>query len=154
MNTAKKINPAKRRKARRFALQAIYQWQLTGHGVNVIANEFANEPGMEKADTEYFQDLLQGVIAEHAMLDQHLQPLLDRPVPELDPIELAILRMGAYELAQHVEIPYRVVINEAVELAKAFGAADGHKYINGVLDRVAKKIRPEALIPSPSKGEG
>ncbi len=100
---------------------------------------------MDKTDIDYFKELLQGIPAHCVNLDQHLQPLLDRPADELDPIELAILRIGAYELMQRPDIPYRVAINEGVELAKAFGAADGHKYVNGVLDKLARQLRSKEM---------
>lgn len=136
-----KINPHMRRKARRLALQAIYQWQIAGQTLNDIALQYNEDENMPKADATYFQELLKNIPPQCDQLDEQLVPFLDRPVKELDPIELAVLRMGAYELCQRLEIPYKVAINEAVELAKTFGAADGYKYVNGVLNQLARKVR-------------
>lgn len=141
MTNKTKINPHMRRKARRLALQAIYQWQVAGQSLTDIALQYNEDENMPKSDGAYFHELLQNIPPRCEQLDAELIPFLDRPVVELDPIELAILRMGAYELCERLEIPYRVVINEAVELAKTFGASDGYKYINGVLNKLAHKIR-------------
>lgn len=140
-NNPKKINFAARHKARRFALQALYQWQIASHPVQEIAAQFAEERLMPKADVEYFQLLLHEIPAKVQALDEHFQPYLDRKLAELDPIELTVLRMAAYEMAERLEIPYRVVIDEAIELAKEFGAEDSYKYINGVVNQLAKKLR-------------
>jgi len=141
MNKPSKINIAARHKARRFALQALYQWQIANHSVHEIAAQFAEERLMPKADQAYFQELITEIPAKYLELDEYFKPFLDRSLAELDPIELAILRMAAYEMTVRLEIPYRVVINEAVELAKEFGAEDGYKYINGIVDQLAKKLR-------------
>ena len=131
----------KRSKSRSLATQAIYQWQVTGDNIGEIINGFlAEHPGGD-FQVDYFQDLVRGVSSQLDVLDHDLQPLLDRPVEEVDLVERAILRLGAYELAKHPEVPYRVVINEWVELAKTFGADKGHKYINGVLDKLAQTLR-------------
>lgn len=131
----------KRSKSRSLATQAIYQWQVTGDNIGEIINGFlAEHPGGD-FQLDYFQDLVRGVSSQLEVLDHDLQPLLDRPVEEVDLVERAILRLGAYELAKHPEVPYRVVINEWVELAKTFGADKGHKYINGVLDKLAQTLR-------------
>ena len=106
-----------------------------------IAAQFAEERLMPKADQAYFQELITEIPAKYLELDEYFKPFLDRSLAELDPIELAILRMAAYEMTVRLEIPYRVVINEAVELAKEFGAEDGYKYINGIVDQLAKKLR-------------
>ena len=131
----------KRSQSRRHAVQALYQWQMAGQDLSDIANQFLEEQDIRKFEVPYFQDLLQGVPQHLAELDQLLKPALDRAIDSVDPVERAVLRLGAYELAHHLEVPYRVVINEAVELAKLFGAEQGHKFVNGVLDRVAKKVR-------------
>ncbi len=132
----------KRSKSRSLATQAIYQWQVTGDNIGEIINGFlAEHPGGD-FQVEYFQDLVRGVPTHLDSLDDSLKPLLDRPVEEVDLVERAILRLGAYELLKHPEVPYRVVINEWVELAKTFGADQGHKYINGVLDKLAQVLRP------------
>ena len=132
----------KRSKSRSLATQAIYQWQVTGDNIGEIINGFlAENPGAD-FQIDYFQDLVRGVTTQLDVLDDGLKPLLDRPVEEVDLVERAILRLGAYELLKHPEVPYRVVINEWVELAKIFGADKGHKYINGVLDKLAQALRP------------
>jgi N utilization substance protein B len=137
-----KISSSARRRARRCAVQALYQWQVGGNDLNAIEAQFRAEPDNRKADFDYFHELLHQVPAHVSELDAHLTPLLDRPVPEVDPVERAILRLCSYELAHRLDIPYRVVINEGVDLAKRFGAEQGHKYINGVLDALARELRP------------
>lgn len=127
--------------ARKRAVQALYMWQMTGEDLSDIEGQFLSEHDMKNVDLKYFKELLHKVPAHVQELDDHLSPLLDRPFNELDPVECAIMRMGAYELQHRIDIPYRVVINEAVELAKTFGAEEGHKYVNSILDRVAKKLR-------------
>jgi len=141
MSSKNKFNPQARHKARRLLLQALYQWQLAQQPITEIAVQFAQDENMAKADSAYFQELLRAISAQCQTLDQQFEPFLDRPLQELDPIELTILRLGTYELVQRLEIPYRVVINEAVELAKTFGAEEGHKYVNGILDQVAQRVR-------------
>ncbi|MEW8260882.1 MAG: transcription antitermination factor NusB, partial [Candidatus Thiodiazotropha taylori] len=131
----------KRSQARRHAVQAIYQWQMAGQDVSDIANQFLEEQELSSFEVPYFQDLLQGVPCNLGQLDELLKPSLDRAIDSVDPVERAILRIGAYELQHKIEVPYRVVINEAVEMAKVFGAEQGHKFVNGVLDQVARKVR-------------
>ena len=131
----------KRSQARSHATQAVYQWQVTGQNVADIINDFLNEQNTAKFELDYFRDLVSGVPAQLTELDDALSPLLDRPVEEVDLVERAILRLGAYELYKHPEVPYRVVINEFVELSKVYGADQGHKYVNGVLDKLARKFR-------------
>jgi N utilization substance protein B len=131
----------KRSQARRHAVQALYQWQMAGQDLVDIANQFLEEEDINKFEIPYFQDLLHGVPTHLAELDALLKPALDRAIESVDPVERAVLRLGVYELTHHLEVPYRVVINEAVELAKVFGAEQGHKFVNGVLDQVAKKVR-------------
>ncbi len=131
----------KRSQARRHAVQAIYQWQMAGQDVSDIANQFLEEQELSSFEVAYFQDLLRGVPCNLGQLDELLKPSLDRAIESVDPVERAILRIGAYELQHKIEVPYRVVINEAVEMAKVFGAEQGHKFVNGVLDRVARKVR-------------
>ncbi|HYL70540.1 MAG TPA: transcription antitermination factor NusB [Candidatus Dormibacteraeota bacterium] len=127
--------------ARKLALQALYRWQLNACAWQELVNEFADDPDMARADDAYFRALIQGVCSEREALDAELAPLLDRKPVELDPIERALLLIGAYELRHRPDVPYRVVINEAVGLARRFGATDGHKYVNGVLDRAARLWR-------------
>lgn len=136
-----KSSPAARRKARRFALQALYQWQVSGSGLNDIEAEFRTDNDMSKVDVEYFHDILHGVPRDKSELDAKVLPFLDRRIDELTPVELAILRLGAFEMCHRIDVPYKVVINEAIELAKTFGATDGHKYVNGVLDKLAQRER-------------
>lgn len=132
----------KRSKSRSLATQAIYQWQVTGDDIGEIISGFLAEHTGGDFQVDYFQDLVRGMAMQLDSLDDALKPLLDRPVEEVDLVERAILRLGAYELLKHPEVPYRVVINEWVELAKTFGADKGHKYINGVLDKLAQVLRP------------
>ena len=139
---AKKPAKSPRRRAREFALQGLYQWRVGGQDEAAIEAHLADSDGFDKVDREFFVGLLRGVLAQHPSLQEQLQTYLDRPFAELSPIEACILLTGAYELVNCPETPYRVVINEAIELAKSFGGADGHKYVNGVLDKLAAKIRP------------
>lgn len=141
MNKKTKFNPHARRKARRLALQALYQWQVSNHLPTDIKMQFLQDQDVTKADVAYFEELLQNIVAQHKEIDAALEPFLTRPSAELDPVELSLLRIGLYELSNRLEIPYRVIINEAVELAKTFGATDGHKFVNGVLDKAAQAIR-------------
>ena len=127
--------------SRRLALQALYQWQMTGQTFSELRNQFASDEGYPDVDAEYFQQLLQGVLESAGELDTMLGEWLDRPVAQLDPVEHAVLLIGLQELRQHPEVPYRVVLNEGVELAKKFGATEGHKFINAVLDRAARSLR-------------
>ncbi len=131
--------------ARRLALQALYQWQVSGLGTADISAQFAEDQNLKGAERGYYEELLAQVPVHVNALDAHLQPLLDRPLHEVDPVERAILRIGAYELAYRKEIPYRVVINEAIELAKVFGGEQGHKYVNSILDGVAKTLRAQEV---------
>ena len=123
-------------------MQALYQWQMTGQDVAVIEAQFQDDQDMGKADVGYFQELLQQIPVRVKEIDAALTPFLDRPLPQVDPVELAILRIAGYELRYRLDVPYRVVINEAVEIAKKFGAEQGHRFINGVLDKAARQLRP------------
>ena len=144
-NKTAHANPSKNRtprhRAREFALQGLYQWLLNNEDAGAIEAHIREAHGFDKADAEHFDALLYGAIKEVAELRVGLAPLIDRAITELSPVEHAALLIGAYELKNHIEIPYRVVINEAVELTKSFGGIDGHKYVNGVLDRFAAKVR-------------
>jgi len=144
---AVKRAPAKsaRRRSRENAVQALYQWLLTGEEPAVIDAHMREQAGFDKCDTKHFDALLNGCVHEAADLDAVLSRHVDRKTTELSPIEHAILMIGAYELKHCVDIPYRVAINEAVELAKSFGGTDGHKYVNGVLDRAAGDLRPKEV---------
>jgi len=132
---------ARRRRARHYAMQALYQWYMAGAQLNVIEAEFRSDYDFDKVDGEYFSAILHGVAADADGLDETFAPLLDRALNDLDPIEHTLLRMGTWELRERIDVPYKVVINEAVALAKKFGATDGHKYINGVLDKLARALR-------------
>lgn len=135
------MNPVARRNARRYVLQAMYQWQIAGTAIPDIEAEFLNYHIDKKLDLSYFKELLHGIPRCQHELDQTMQPYLGRPLQEIDPIELAVLRLAIYELVKRLDVPYRVIINEALELTKKFGSVEGHKFVNGVLDRVAKKTR-------------
>ncbi|MBA2077592.1 transcription antitermination factor NusB [Rhodanobacter sp. PCA2] len=135
------IDLAARSRARRRALQALYAWQLSGSHMNAVIEQFRHEQDMEVADLDYFEDLLRGVEMHVDALDAALRPYLDREVAEVDPIERAALRLAAYELKYRLDVPYRVVINEAIEVTKRFGADHGHSYVNGVLDKLAAQLR-------------
>ena len=141
--------------SRRLALQALYQWQMTGQSFPELRNQYASDEGYAEVDPDYFQQLLQGVIDDSAALDAMIGGWLDRPVAQLDPVEHAVLLLGVEELRAHVEVPYKVVLNECVELTKKFGATDGHKFINAVLDRAARQLRaaeqPATARRSPGK---
>ena len=132
---------AERRKARHYGMQALYQWHMAGAAVSDIEAEFRTDYDFSYVDLEYFQSLLHKIPACLDELDEALEPLLDRKLKDLDPIELTLLRMGMYELTWRIDVPYKVVINEEVALAKKFGATDNHKYVNGVLDKAARQLR-------------
>ena len=134
--------PSKRSWARRCAAQALYQWQMTGQDPAIIASEFLADQDLLKADSGYFRELVHETPKCVAEIDAALEPFLDRPLVQVDPVEQAILRIGGYELMQRPDIAYRIVINEAVELAKLFGAEQGHRFVNGVLDKLAHVARP------------
>ena len=134
-----------RSQSRRRALQALYQWEITADDVRDIDAQFLATQDMSKADVGYFQELLHAIPAALTEIDAELQPCLDRDVSRLDPIERNVLRIAAHELRERKDIPYRVIINEAVELTKTFGAEQGHKFVNGVLDAVARQLRPSEV---------
>lgn len=136
------IDPVARTRARRRALQALYAWQMSGSSANEVVSQFAHEQVREVADLAYFEDLVHGVAKHRAALDEALLPFLDRDIAVVDAIELAVLRIAAYELQHRPDVPYRVVINEAIESVKRFGAEHGHTYVNGVLDHAAAQWRP------------
>lgn len=140
----KRLNPALRRKARQMAMQALYQWELSSSSLVGIEREFYEDNDMTKVDVDYFSELLHQVPVMKTELDDVIKPLLDRDMSELTPVELTILRLSGYELLKRPDVPYRVIINEGVELAKTFGATDGHKYVNGILDKLAGEVRLEA----------
>jgi N utilization substance protein B len=131
-----------RRRAREYALQGLYQWQLAGNAPVAIARHLAEDEHFDKADAEYFRALLDGTIADAEALKVAIAPALDRRVEALSPVERGILLLAAWELKHAPDVPFKVVINEAIELAKAYGGTDGYKYVNGVLDKLAPALRP------------
>ena len=135
-----KVSP--RRRARELALQGIYSWQMTQNQVDQIELALATSNDMKKVDMNYFQLLLRGVVRNASGLDATVKPYLGRLPEELDPIEKAILRLATFELTEQVDVPYKVIINEAIELAKSFGAEESHKFVNGALDKAIKTLRP------------
>lgn len=134
-----------RHKARRAAVQALYQWQLTQQEPGEIEDHFILDHEMSDVDIDYFHLLIREIPLHRHELDDHIIPNLDRDLSEVDPVELACLRIGAYELEFCLEIPYRVILNEAVELSKTFGAEHGYKYVNAILDRVASTLRAQEI---------
>ena len=132
---------ARRRKARHYGLQALYQWTLSGASPSDIEAEFRVDNDFQHTDGEYFNALLCGVIADVEALELVFEPALDRGLDDLDPIERNLLRLGTFELRDRIDVPYKVVISEAVALAKKFGATDSHRYINGVLDKISRELR-------------
>ena len=137
----KKTGTAQRKKARKLILQALYQWQISGSSIAQVEAEFRSDNDFDKIDAEYFKSVFREIPKMVTELDRDIEPFLDRPVSDVDPIEMNLLRMGVFELKHRVDVPYRVVINEAVELAKMFGGTDGHKYINSILDKLSLRLR-------------
>jgi N utilization substance protein B len=135
-----KPTPATRHKARHFALQAIYQWTMTGDSATDIESQFEEDQPLGNADREYMHSLIEGVIGKSEELDRTFEPFLNRPLKDLDVIDKSILRLGTYELMYRKDVPYRVVINESIMLAKEFAEKDSHKFVNGVLDKVVHSL--------------
>ena len=148
-----------RRRAREFALQGIYQWQYTGDPASQVLKNLSELEDFTEADLEFLGEQLRGTIAEAASLREKIEPLADRKWQDLSPIERGILMLAGWELMHKQDIPYRVTINEAIELGKTFGGTDGHKYVNGVLDRLAADVRadevaaPRTAKPRRKKGK-
>ena len=142
---------AKRRVARTLLMQAVYQWQIAKQNLNDIEAQFQVDNDFSGVDGEYFSEGLRAIAHQVTELDELFAEYLDRNVSDLDPVELAILRLAAWEFSQRIDVPYRVVLNEGIELAKTFGATDGHKYVNGVLDKLANRLR-SAEISAFKKG--
>jgi len=140
-NSPRKVTTSQRKRARKLVLQALYQWQLGQSSISQIEAEFRTDNDFSKVDTGYFEEVFRTIPKSTSELDQQYEVLLDRALEDVDPIELAILRIGTYEMMHRVDVPYRVVLNEAVELAKEFGGTDGHKYVNSVLDKLGNKLR-------------
>lgn len=131
----------RRKRSRNLLVQAMYQWQLAGADLNRIEAEFHTDNDMSRVDAEYFSELLHGIPSHLDTIDAAFEPFLDRKLSELDPVSLAILRLSTYEFLYRIDVPYKVVINEGVNLTKSFGPTDAHKYVNGVLDKVAGRTR-------------
>ncbi len=145
-----KLQAARRTRARRLAMQALYQWDMSGNTLSDIEVQFLEDEDFSKADKAYFHELLHEVPARLDEVEQAFETYLDRPLDEIDPVERAVLRMATYELLARIDVPYRVVINESVNLAKKFGAEQAYRYVNGVLDQTARKLR---AVEHP-KGQG
>ena len=143
------VNPAMRHKARHFAMQAIYQWQLTGDSAAEIERQFLEDQPVQGADLDYMHDLILGTVANCDTVDAAFSPFLSRPLDDLDQVDKAILRLSTFELLYRQEIPFRVVINESIVLAKEFAEKDSHKFVNGVLDKVVRSIREEKQAQTP-----
>lgn len=137
------MKPSPRRKARELAVQAVYSWQLSKNSVVDVESNFLVDNASRRFDIEYFQQLFRGATSRLEEMDAAIAPHVDRPIADIDHVEKSILRVAIYELSDCKDVPYRVVINEAIELAKSFGADDSHKFVNGVLDKAVKKLRPE-----------
>ncbi|KGJ91354.1 transcription antitermination factor NusB [Colwellia psychrerythraea] len=137
------MKPSPRRKARELAVQAVYSWQVSKNPINDVEVNFITDNSKRRFDIEYFQLLFRGVTANVGSIDDAIIPYVDRPLDDIDQVEKAILRVAVFELKDCTDVPYRVVINEAIELAKSFAADDSHKFVNGVLDKAVKLIRPE-----------
>ena len=140
-NPAKIQKPSMRKKARRYAVQGIYQWHLSGNAIKDIELQFLESINAKKVDIEYFQEILVNTLTSITEIDELLIPILDRDFEEVNPVELAVLRLAGYELMSRLDVPYKVVINEALELTKTFGASEGHKFVNGILDKLARQLR-------------
>jgi N utilization substance protein B len=139
------VKPSARRKARELAVQAIYSWQMSKNPVEQIELSIITSNNMQKVDTDYFLEILRAVVRNTAELDIKIKPYLGRLPEELDPVEKAILRVATYELVERLDVPFKVVINESIELAKSFGAEESHKFVNGVLDKAIKTLRKHEL---------
>ncbi len=137
------LKPSPRRKARELAVQAVYSWQISQNSVTDVEVNFIADNSKRRFDIEYFQLLLRGVTTNMSDIDEAISPYVDRPLDDIDQVEKAILRVAVFELKDCTDVPYRVVINEAIELAKSFAADDSHKFVNGVLDKAVKLVRPQ-----------
>jgi len=143
-----------RARARRYAMQALYQWDLSGTDLPVIRRQFLEAEDFTRTDQAYFVELLSKIPNQVDVVDENISAFIDRPIAQLDPVERAILRIGIYELLYRLDIPFRVIINEAVQLSKKFGAEQGHAFVNGVLDKAAHKIRTAECKQSGRKAAG
>ena len=135
------MKPAERRRARQFAVQAVYQWQLTDAAVGTIIDQFSEDQDLSKTDVPYFKELLAGVINRSETLDEKLAPYLSRKLTDVDKVDIAILRIAMYELTYRTDVPHKVVLNEAIELAKDFATDESYKFVNGVLDKALRSLK-------------
>ncbi len=140
------MKPIARRLARQYALQALYQWQLSQALPVDIETQFLKKQINKRTDWDYFRELIHQIPVQYIELDSYMMPFLSRATHEIDPIELAILRLSIYELAKRLDIPYRVAINEALELTKKYGSVEGYKFVNGILDHVARQLRTHEIV--------
>jgi len=145
-NTQVIKKPSMRKKARRYAVQGIYQWHLSGNSIKDIEQQFLQTINSKKVDIIYFQEILVNTLSSINQIDELITPILDRDIAEVNPVELAVIRLACYELLQRPDVPFKVVLNEALELAKTFGAAEGHKFVNGILDKLARQIREKEVL--------
>lgn len=150
--SARTTASAGRHHARRLLIQALYQWQLSGDDPGDILLQFVDGRDTSKADVDYFRELMRAIPAEVDAIDADIAPLLERQVAMVDPVERAVLRLACYELRERWEVPARVVINEAIELAKTYGAEQGHRFINGIVDRLAHRLRAREFGAAPDPG--
>jgi transcription antitermination protein NusB len=135
------MKPAERRRARQFAVQAIYQWQITRTGVTQIIEQFSVDQDLSKADVPYFKELLTGVVKNLESLDDKLSPYLSRKIDDVDMVDIAVLRLAMFELTYRTDVPHKVVLNEAIELAKDFATDESYKFVNGVLDKALRSLK-------------
>ena len=143
-----------RARSRRLAMQALYQWDLSGTDLAEIQQQFAEAEDFDRADRDYFVELLKSVPARHEAIDHDIAGYLDRPMEQVDPVERAILRIATYELLYRIDVPYRVILNEAITLTRKFGAEQAHAFVNGVLDKLAHKHRPDEYSRKPRQVNG
>lgn len=136
------MKPNARRQSRSLAVQGIYSWQVSQNPIADIEQQLLLENNVKHLDVGYFQDILRGVVLHHSKLDEAIKPYLERPFEDIDLVEKSVLRVAAYELKYRLDVPYKVVINEAIELAKSFAADDSHKFVNGILDKAVRVLRP------------
>jgi len=136
-----KMKPAERRRARQFAVQAVYQWQLTRASFAEIVEQFSVDQDLSKTDVPYFKELLSGVINRVETLDEKLSPYLSRKIDDVDMVDIAILRLAMFELSFRTDVPHKVVLNEAIELAKDFATDESYKFVNGVLDKALRSLK-------------
>lgn len=139
--------PERRRQARQTAMQALYQWEINKSDIALIENQFIQREHFQSVDAEYFKEILHGVVLEIDNIDSYIKRYIDRDITELDPVELTVARVAVYEFLKRPDVPYKVILNEALESAKKFGAQEGHKFINGILDKIAREVRRGEIKP-------